>query len=127
LTYWIDVLDQALIFSVFALSLNLLMGFAGQVSVAHAAFGAIGGYTAAYLGQVHGWAFGTALVVGVAAATAIGLLVSLPALRLEGEYLILLTLAIQIITLVVIASISALGGLLGLSVIPTISLFDPPC
>jgi branched-chain amino acid transport system permease protein len=123
LTYWIDVLDQALILSVFALSLNLLMGFAGQVSVAHGAFGAIAGYVAGYLGQAHGWAFGTALVVGVAAAAAFGLLVSLPALRLEGEYLILLTLAVQIITLVVIASISALGGLLGLSVIPTVSLF----
>jgi branched-chain amino acid transport system permease protein len=123
LTYWIDVLDQALIFAVFALSLNLLMGFAGQVSIAHAAFGAIGGYSAGYLAQEHAWAFGPALAVGVAAALVFGLIVSLPALRLAGEYLILLTLAVQIITLVVITSISALGGLTGLSALPGVSLF----
>jgi branched-chain amino acid transport system ATP-binding protein/branched-chain amino acid transport system permease protein len=123
LTYWIDVLNQALIFGVFALSLNLLMGFAGQVSIAHAAFGAIGGYLAGYLAQEHGWAFGPALAVGVAGAFVFGLLVSLPALRLAGEYLILLTLAVQIITLVVITSISALGGLQGLAALPGISLF----
>lgn len=123
MTYWIDVLNQALIFGVFALSLNLLMGFTGQVSIAHAAFGAIGGYLAGYLAQEHGWAFGPALAVGVAGAFVFGLLVSLPALRLAGEYLILLTLAVQIITLVVITSISALGGLQGLAALPGISLF----
>jgi branched-chain amino acid transport system permease protein len=123
LTYWIDVLDQALIFGVFALSLNLLMGYAGQVSIAHAAFGAVGGYLAGYLAQEHGWAFGPALALGVTAALLFGLVVSLPALRLAGEYLILLTLSVQIITLVVITSISALGGLTGLSALPGISLF----
>jgi branched-chain amino acid transport system permease protein len=123
LTYWIDVLDQALIFAVFALSLNLLMGFAGQVSIAHGAFGAIGGYLAGYLAQEHSWAFGPALAIGVSAALVLGLIVSLPALRLAGEYLILLTLAVQIVTLVVITSIAALGGLTGLSALPGISLF----
>jgi branched-chain amino acid transport system ATP-binding protein/branched-chain amino acid transport system permease protein len=123
LTYWIDVLNQALIFGVFALSLNLLMGYAGQVSIAHAAFGAVGGYLAGYLAQEHGWAFGPALALGVAAALVFGLIVSLPALWLAGEYLILLTLSVQIITLVVITSIAAFGGLTGLSAIPGISLF----
>ena len=123
MTYWIDVLDQALIFAVFALSLNLLMGFAGQVSIAHGAFGAIGGYLAGYLAQEHSWAFGPALAIWVTAALVLGLIVSLPALRLAGEYLILLTLAVQIVTLVVITSISALGGLTGLSALPGISLF----
>ena len=42
---WIFYLDQILIYATLALSLNLLLGYAGQVSVAHAAFGAIGGYT----------------------------------------------------------------------------------
>ena len=46
---WFNYLDQILIFVIFALSLNLLLGYAGQVSVAHAAFGAIGGYTIGYL------------------------------------------------------------------------------
>ena len=46
---WLNYIDQILIYAAFALSLNLLLGYAGQVSVAHAAFGAIGGYTMGYL------------------------------------------------------------------------------
>ena len=46
---WLNYVDQILIYCGFALSLNLLLGYAGQVSVAHAAFGAIGGYTMGYL------------------------------------------------------------------------------
>ena len=46
---WFFYAGVALIYVIFALSLNLLLGFAGQVSVAHAAFGAIGGYTVGYL------------------------------------------------------------------------------
>ena len=42
---WVNYLDQILIYASLALSLNLLLGYAGQVSVAHAAFGAVGGYT----------------------------------------------------------------------------------
>ena len=55
--YWVDVGNQVLIFFIFAISLNLLMGYAGQVSIAQAAFGAVGGYVAAYLSTKHGWSF----------------------------------------------------------------------
>ena len=48
---WINYLDQILLYATLALSLNLLLGYAGQVSVAHAAFGAIGGYAMAYMTQ----------------------------------------------------------------------------
>ena len=63
---------HALIFVIFALSLNLFLGFAGQVSVAHAAFGAIGGYAVGYLTLTKGWNFVPALLVGVAIAFAVG-------------------------------------------------------
>ena len=46
---WFNYLDQILLYVALALSLNLLLGYAGQVSVAHAAFGAIGGYAMGYL------------------------------------------------------------------------------
>src|SRR5262252_5010305 len=52
---WMNYLDQILIFVVFALSLNVLLGYAGQVSVAQAAFGAIGGYSMGYLVVQKGW------------------------------------------------------------------------
>jgi branched-chain amino acid transport system permease protein len=117
--YWTDVANQVLIFAILAMSLNLLLGYAGQVSVAHAAFAAIGGYAAGYLSLKHGWALGTATLVGIGMAFAIGVLISIPALLLSSEYLILLTLSVQTIILVLISSVAALGGLYGLTGLPT--------
>jgi branched-chain amino acid transport system permease protein len=117
--YWIDVINQAMIFAIFAVSLNLLLGYAGQVSIAHAAFGAVGGYAAGYLSSRYGTPFLVAALVGVSAAFVLGVLVSLPALRLASEFMILLTLAVQTIVLVLITSIDAFGGLYGLVDIET--------
>ena len=122
-SYWIDILDQALIFSIFAVSLNLLMGVGGQVSAAQAAFGAVGGYAAGYLSQKHGIPFGAGLLIGAAFAALAGFLVSLPALGLAGEYLILLTLTAQTIVLVVISSVGAFGGEFGLTEIQPANMF----
>jgi len=121
--YWINILDQALIFSIFAVSLHILMGVGGQISAAHGAFGAIGGYAAGYLSQKSGVPFGLCLVIGVAFASVIGLLVSLPALGLAGEYLILLTLTIQTIVIVVISSVAAFGGTFGLTDMKAANVF----
>jgi branched-chain amino acid transport system permease protein len=121
--YWVDIGNQVLIFFIFAVSLNLLMGIAGQVSIAHSAFGAIGGYAAAYLAIKHGWSFLPCVGIGMGFALAAGLVVSLPALRLSSDYLILLTLAVQAIILVVITGVSALGGQYGLVGVPTPTVF----
>jgi branched-chain amino acid transport system permease protein len=123
MTYWIDILDQALIFSIFAVSLNVLMGVGGQVSAAHAAFGAVGGYAAGYLSQKYSVPFGACLLIAFAFATAAGALVSLPAVGLAGEYLILLTLTAQTIVLVVISSVGAFGGEFGLAEIKAANVF----
>jgi branched-chain amino acid transport system permease protein len=106
--------DQILIYAIFAMSLNLLLGYTGQVSVAHAAFGAVGGYTVAYL-FLHGH---TSLVgdvaAGVGVAVLIGLVIAIPALRLTTEWLILLTLAVQTIIIMLTTTVNALGGSYGL-------------
>src|SRR5690348_1261037 len=112
--YWWDILNLIAIFSVFAISLNLLLGYTGQVSVAHAAFGAIGGYLAAYLSIHAGVGFLPALLIGAAGAGLVGVVVSLPALRLSSEYLILLTIAVSSIVLSIVGAVTALGGNLGL-------------
>jgi branched-chain amino acid transport system permease protein len=122
--------DQATIiaiFAIYAMSLNLLLGYAGQLSVAHAAFAAVGGYTAAYLAVLQGWTFLPSLVVGVVAASLIGALIALPALYLDVRYLILLTLAFSTAITAVIAAIPALGGRVGISPVPSAQLFgsDP--
>jgi branched-chain amino acid transport system permease protein len=116
-------LDQVLIFVIFAVSLNLLLGYAGQVSVAHAAFGAIGGYGMGYLVMDKGWNFVPATLVGVAAAGIVGVLLALMAARLKVEFLILLTLALSSVILGVFQTFPELGGSYGLIGIPKAELF----
>jgi branched-chain amino acid transport system permease protein len=119
----ITYFNTVLIFSIFALSLNLLLGYAGQVSVAHAAFGAVGGYTVGYLFLEHDVGLLPGLVVGVALAALVGLIVGLPALRLSTEFLILLTLAAQTIIITLITTSSSLGGTYGLQGLGPFTIF----
>ena len=95
---WLNYLDQILLYATLGLSLNLLLGYAGQVSVAHAAFAAIGGYTVGYMALNYNWNFLAGTLLGMVFAGLVGTLVSLPALRLSTEYLILLTLAVSSVT-----------------------------
>lgn len=110
----LSYINQILIMIGFAVSLNLLLGYTGQVSVASAAFGAVGGYSVAYLSLSHGWGFIPAYVVGIAFAGTVGVLVGVPALRLTTEWLILLTLAAQTIIVSLATTSSSLGGTYGL-------------
>ena len=121
--YYTDWINQILIFAIFAMSLNLLMGYAGQVSVAHAAFGGVGGYAAGYLSAHSGTPFLLAIVIGVAIAAIIGGIISLPALRLSQEYLVLLTLAAATILISIVTSVDIFGGALGLQGIQPAELF----
>jgi branched-chain amino acid transport system permease protein len=121
--YWVDVLNQVLIFATMAMALNLLLGYAGQVSVATAAFAAIGGYAAGYLSAEQGTELWVAIALGVLGAFVIGMLISLPALLLSSDYVILLTLSVQTIILVLITSIGALGGLYGITGLPSFTFF----
>ncbi len=119
----ISYLNAIAIFAIFAMSLNLLLGYTGQVSVAHAAFGAVGGYTLAYLFLEHEVGLLPGLVVGVVLSALVGLVVALPALRLSTEFLILLTLAAQTIVLALIVTSSGLGGTYGLQGVSGLTLF----
>ena len=77
-----------------ALSLNLLIGFTGQISIGHSAFFGVGAYTTAILVKDHDWSPGWTFPVAAALCFAVGVLVGLPALRLKGLYLSLVTLAL---------------------------------
>lgn len=118
----IDIANQVLIFIVFAVSLNLLMGYAGQASIAHAAFGAVGGYTAALLSIHEHWPFLAAAAAAIGMGWVVGILVSLPALSLGGEYLILLTIAVAYIVIAIVQGENSLGGQYGLQGIHHISV-----
>lgn len=120
---WLNYGVQMIIYGAFALSLNLLLGYAGQVSVAHAAFGAIGGYAAGYLMSVEGWGFLPAALAGTVLALLAGFVVALPAMRLTVEFLILLTLAVSFVIVGVFSSFPELGGTYGLTSIPKSEIF----
>jgi branched-chain amino acid transport system permease protein len=101
---WLRVLDEALIFAIAALGLNILTGVAGQVSLGHAFFMGAGAYTGALLGgtatdSVYGWNLPIWIWLpgaGIGAAI-IGIVVSPVAVRLRGLYLAIVTLGLVFI------------------------------
>jgi branched-chain amino acid transport system permease protein len=80
-----------------ALGLNILTGYTGQLSLGHASFMAIGGYTAALLGGHFHFPFELNIVFAGLVASLAGLVVAIPSLRLKGLYLIITTMAFQFI------------------------------
>ncbi|MGB8858594.1 MAG: branched-chain amino acid ABC transporter permease [Ilumatobacteraceae bacterium] len=80
-----------------ALSLNLLLGYAGQISIGHSAFFGLGTYTTAICVTRWGWSPFVTMPVAFVVAFVVGALVSLPALRIKGVYLALVTLALGLV------------------------------
>lgn len=101
--------------------LSLLMGYAGQVSLGHASFTAIGAYTAGLVAVHNG-----PPLVGLLAAPAVAALcagvVGIPILRLRGHQLAFATLALQLILLSVLGQAGWAGGAIGLQGIPRLSI-----
>ena len=96
---------------ILALSLNLLMGYAGQISLANAAFYGIGAYTVAIFGNVYGVPFWIALPLVGFLTAGVGLIVGLPALRVSGHYLALATLAfVSSVQVILVNWVSVTGG-----------------
>jgi branched-chain amino acid transport system permease protein len=92
--HWLGVGNRALIAVVGSVSMMILTGFAGQVSLGHAAFLAVGAYTAAILGSSFGLPFWLAIPAAGVLAAAVGLAVGPFALRLEGLYLAIVTIGL---------------------------------
>jgi len=82
------------IYALAVMSLNLLVGFTGQISIGHSAFFGIGAYTTAILMNTHGWSPGWTFPAAALLCFVVGVLVGIPALRLSGVYLSLVTLAL---------------------------------
>jgi branched-chain amino acid transport system permease protein len=108
---------------ILALSLNIITGFCGQVSLGHAAFYGLGAYTAAYLAKL-GVALPLTLLTGAAMAGAIGVVVGLTSLRVRHDFLAVTTMGIGFVFLGFVRKQKWLGGELGISGIPGSGL-DP--
>jgi branched-chain amino acid transport system permease protein len=90
-------LTSGVVFGIIALSLIVVTGWAGQISLAQFSFVGIGAFTAGHLAGADGSRFVLATVVGVLIAVPLGVLVGLPSLRLSGLYLALATMAFALL------------------------------
>lgn len=94
--YTYTILNFAIIYSIVAVGLNLLTGYAGQISLGHSALLAIGAYTTAYMTTLVGLPFLVSLVIAAVVTGLVGFLLALPALRLSGPYLAVATVGFSI-------------------------------
>jgi branched-chain amino acid transport system permease protein len=99
--------------------LNLLMGYAGQISLGHAAFFGIGAYLSAILTMTFHVPVWSAMLTAMIATAGIAAAIGIPALRLEGHYLVMATLGFNVIVYIITMQFSAVtGGPSGLAGIP---------
>lgn len=122
--YLLHILVMVTLFVILATSFNLLIGFSGLFALSHAAFFGIGAYVTAIVATKYGVAFPLTLLASVGFTAIIGMLVALPALRIGGDYLVIVTLALQVIVITVILNWNSMtGGTDGIRGIPHIAIF----
>jgi branched-chain amino acid transport system permease protein len=122
-TYTLQNVNLAVCYATVALSLNIVFGFAGQLSLGHGALFAVGAYTSGILTARYSWPFVPALACALAAGALAGLLIGGPSLRLRSHYFAFATLAFaSIVTLVIRYAPSLTGGSDGLTGIPQASV-----
>lgn len=108
---------------ILAASLNLINGITGQFSLGHAGFMAVGAYVSAIMTMWYDMPFVVALFIGGLAAAFIGIIIGIPTLRLDGDYLAIATLGMGEIIRICILNIQAVGGASGLTGIPRQTTF----
>ena len=86
----------AITLAIAILGLNIVTGYSGQISIGHSAFFGIGAYTTMILIADHGWPFLATLPVAGALGFLVGAVIGIPALRIRGLYLSLITLGLAL-------------------------------
>jgi branched-chain amino acid transport system permease protein len=108
---------------IIAIGLSLLMGYAGQISIGHAAFFGLGAYTSAVLTAKLGFHPWCAFFLGILLSSCIALIIGIPSLKLKGHYLAMATLGFGEITYIVFNELTDItGGPSGIGGIPKIYL-----
>jgi len=119
-----DIMVFVGIYCLITIGLSLLMGYAGQISIGHAAFFGIGAYISGVLTAKYGMNAWACMVIGMTVAAVVAALVGAPSLKLKGHYLAMATLAFGIIVFIIFnEEIEWTGGPDGMSGIPGLSLF----
>jgi branched-chain amino acid transport system permease protein len=116
-------LMKLLCFAMFACAFNLLLGYSKMLSFGHAAFFGSSAYVTGWLVTVHGWGTIAGTLGGMAAATLLGLVIGAIAVRRQGIYFAMITLALSQLVFFVCLQADFTGGENGLQSIPRGSLF----
>ena len=116
--YIYSVIILISLFVVLATSFNLVIGYGGLISIAHPIFYGLGAYTSALLARDAGLPVPLAMLAGAALATAMSVVVSLPALRISGDYLLIASIGFQLGMIELIKNLRFTGGASGVSNIP---------
>jgi branched-chain amino acid transport system permease protein len=124
ISHYTDIMVFAGIYCLITIGLSLLMGYAGQISIGHAAFFGIGAYISAILTVRYGLNPWFCMLIGMIVAAVVAIIVGTPSLKLKGHYLAMATLAFGIIIYIIFnEEIEWTGGPDGMSGIPGLSLF----
>ena len=119
-----DIMVFAGIYCLITIGLSLLMGYAGQISIGHAAFFGIGAYISGILTTNYGMNPWTCMGIGMAVSATVAVVVGAPSLKLRGHYLAMATLAFGIIIFIIFNEETQwTGGPDGMSGIPGLTLF----
>ena len=117
--YYLHIAVLSLLHILLALGLNLIAGYAGQLSLAHAAFFGIGAYTTALLTLNQHWSFWLAAPIGAVVAGLVAVAIGLPTLRLKGPYFVISSMGFgEIVRLIFLNWQSVTRGPNGLPGIP---------
>jgi branched-chain amino acid transport system permease protein len=122
-SYFQSILYTIMINIILAVSLNLIVGVCGQFSLGHAGFMAIGAYSAGVITKMIPNDFGliVGVLVGFVISAIAALIVSIPTLRLKGDYLAIATLGFAEIIRIIIQNIKITNGAAGLTGIPQLT------
>jgi branched-chain amino acid transport system ATP-binding protein/branched-chain amino acid transport system permease protein len=122
--YMIHIAVMASLYVILTSSFNLLIGYAGLFALAHAGFFAVGAYATAILSVSYGLPFPVPLLIGAALTACVGAFIAMPALRTSGHYLVIITLAFQVILLAFLLNVKSLtGGADGITGIERVNFF----
>ncbi len=121
--YYLGIVNYMILYAILCMGLNLILGYTGLLSLGHAAFYGLGGYTTAILITRYGFGFLPCLFISGVVALLFGMLLGLPTRKVRGDYFCLLTIAFgEIFRLVAQAWIELTNGAMGIVGIPIPSI-----
>jgi branched-chain amino acid transport system permease protein len=109
------ILTNALLYTILALGLNVVVGYAGLLDLGYAAFFAVGAYTVGILTVNFGWNFWATVPVAILAAVVAGIIIGGPTLRLRSDYLAIVTLGFGEIVRISARNLQITGAASGIS------------